>query len=344
MFASLLAVSTSLALCLSLLTCLFQMKCFIHLRQLRTMQQQPLYDNHPRMPQWGCQLWSTTLENTIMPWSMYDTRAHDGWAANDQNFRATSMHHTAATSWPHVPYGFIWPLINLQSCKSTISTWHICTILHCLYQSYFARPYLSSYPCLYFVVRSIISMSICTFEASTKRCPPKKHQRKPSDPKKLLEKRPPHGRSPDSKASRSIPCWCILWPSQKGDGTWGIGHRMENGMYMIHMMPHLILDFGMMMFEDIHGQSICHIPAKGCWNNCRITREQISLSQKDVPHLLPTHWGWIQGWLRRSCWVFLKGTRQTLPGIFGMWMHGRRSPALLEFGGFWVWDSEIGQG
>lgn len=37
---------------------------------------------------------------------------------------------------------------------------------------------------------------------------------------------------------------------------------MENGMYMIHMMPHLILDFGMMMFEDIHGQSICHIPAK----------------------------------------------------------------------------------
>ena len=37
---------------------------------------------------------------------------------------------------------------------------------------------------------------------------------------------------------------------------------MENGMYMIHMMPHLILDFRMMMFEDVHGQSICHIPAK----------------------------------------------------------------------------------
>ena len=176
--------------------------------------------------------------------------------------RCTTLQLHPDLMYPMDSYGLL-SICRVAKAQSTHDT--SCTILHYLYQSYFARPYLSSYPCLYFVVRSIISMSICTFEASTKRCPPKKHQRKPSDPKKLLEKRPPHGRSPDSKASRSIPCWCILWPSQKGDGTWEIGqgnHRMENGMYMIHMMPHLILDFRMMMFEDVHGQSICHIPAK----------------------------------------------------------------------------------
>ena len=117
--------------------------------------------------------------------------------------RCTTLQLHPDLMYPMDSYGLL-SICRVAKAQSTHDT--SCTILHCLYQSYFARPYLSSYPCLYFVVRSIISMSICTFEASTKRCPPKKHQRKPSDPKKLLEKRPPHGRSPDSKASRSIPC------------------------------------------------------------------------------------------------------------------------------------------
>ena len=71
--------------------------------------------------------------------------------------RCTTLQLHPDLMYPMDSYGLL-SICRVAKAQSTHDT--SCTILHYLYQSYFARPYLSSYPYLYFVVRSIISYNI----------------------------------------------------------------------------------------------------------------------------------------------------------------------------------------
>ena len=73
--------------------------------------------------------------------------------------RCTTLQLHPDLMYPMDSYGLL-SICRVAKAQSTHDT--SCTILHYLYsyESYFARPYLSSYPCLYFVVRSIISYNI----------------------------------------------------------------------------------------------------------------------------------------------------------------------------------------
>ena len=88
----------------------------LHLRRLRTMQQRPLYDNHPRMPQ--CFHFHETFSiEHLMVHTLEHLMAELLTIKTSEPRRCTTLQ-----LHPDLMYRFICALINLQSCKCTINT------------------------------------------------------------------------------------------------------------------------------------------------------------------------------------------------------------------------------